>query len=317
MSRIDGPPLIPHVNPISLYIPPLSPSSSPNPSHDYHVFFVPGNPGCIAYYNDFLSFLAKNLSLQKERCEVRRVHVYGHSLANFTKERVNHNHELKAPRKLLSLQEQIQYVEAILEQYVHSSQAEYTDQGFTNGKSPPPLKIILVGHSVGAYVCMEVLRRRRAKEKMQTERPDGSSGLGRMKLIGFIGLWPTITWIGQSPSGRRISLQPPGKGGKSLLMGLDEMKEITADRWDEDIWGAVEPALGNQKLKLIFYFGQNDHWVADHTRDDLIATRTFQEGRPDTWKPKMLVDSEGHSSTTANKTAEFVYEIMLADQKPR
>lgn len=104
-------------------------------------------------------------------------------------------------------------------------------------------------------------------------------------------------------------------------MGLDEMKEITEDRWDEDIWGAVEPALGNQRLKLIFYFGQNDHWVADHTRDDLIATRAFQEDRPETWKPKMLVDGEGipHSfciSKYANKQGILNDTDMAKDTAP-
>lgn len=133
--------------------------------------------------------------------------MYGHSLANFTKEQVNHHHELQTPRKILSLQEQIQHVEATLEKYVHSLQAGNGDQGFTNGKPPMPLKVILIGHSVGAYICMEVLRRRRAKEQMQTEQPDGRSGPERMKLIGCIGLWPTITWIGQSPSGRKISVR--------------------------------------------------------------------------------------------------------------
>ena len=76
-------------------------------------------------------------------------------------------------------------------------------------------------------------------------------------------------------------------------MGLDEMKEITEDRWDEDIWGVANPKPENQNLKLIFYFGQNDHWVADHTRDNLIAARAFQEGTSSAWKPKMLVDHEG------------------------
>lgn len=76
-------------------------------------------------------------------------------------------------------------------------------------------------------------------------------------------------------------------------MGLDEMKEITEDRWDEDIWGFADSKPKNRKLKLVFYFGQNDHWVADHTRDDLIAARAFQEGTSDAWKPIMLVDDGG------------------------
>lgn len=204
MSRTNGTPLVSHVNSERIYIPPLSLSSSSGPSDEYHIFFVTGNPGCIAYYHDFLSLLAENLSMQNERGEVRRVHVYGHSLANFTEAQGGHTSELQGVRKILRLEEQIQYVEVLLEQYVHSLQKGYVDQGFAGRKAPTQLKIILVGHSVGAYICMEVLRRLRAKEKMQSKLPNGGSDVGGIKFVGLIGLWPTITWIGKSPNGRRI-----------------------------------------------------------------------------------------------------------------
>ena len=71
------------------------------------------------------------------------------------------------------------------------------------------------------------------------------------------------------------------------------MQEITEDRWDKDIWGTAEPSHGYTRPKLILYFGQYDHWVADHTRNDLIQTRAYQEGSSDKWKPRMLVDGEG------------------------
>jgi len=73
-------------------------------------------------------------------------------------------------------------------------------------------------------------------------------------------------------------------------MARDEVQEITEDRWDEDLWGtsAMSPY---SKTKLIFYFGQSDHWVADHTRDELITARAGREN--DRWKPKMIIDDEG------------------------
>ena len=75
-------------------------------------------------------------------------------------------------------------------------------------------------------------------------------------------------------------------------MARDEMNEITADRWDEDIWGAADSSSGVRRPKLVFYFGRDDHWVADHTRDELIAARgRGKEGEP--WKAKMLIDDLG------------------------
>ena len=206
MPCANGTSLVSHVNSKSIYIPPTNPSSSSSPSDQYHIFFVTGNPGCIAYYHHFLSLLAENLSMKKETGEVRRVHVYGHSLANFTEEKGGYNDKLKEPMKILNLQEQIQYVEVILEQYVHSLQKGCVDQGLARRHAPTQIKVILVGHSVGAYICMEVLRRQRAMEKMHNKLPNGDDDLGGMKLVGFIGLWPTITWIGKSPSGRKISV---------------------------------------------------------------------------------------------------------------
>lgn len=83
-------------------------------------------------------------------------------------------------------------------------------------------------------------------------------------------------------------------------MGRDEMRDITADRWDEDIWGAAEAvdkrhdatATPLAAPKLFFYFGQKDHWVADRTRDDLIAARASQGGLESRRRPRMEIDTD-------------------------
>ena len=75
-------------------------------------------------------------------------------------------------------------------------------------------------------------------------------------------------------------------------MARDEMREITEDRWDEDIWGSSAASIERPCPKLIFYFGTNDHWVANRTRDELIASRASKEGESENWKPKMLIDDE-------------------------
>lgn len=60
-------------------------------------------------------------------------------------------------------------------------------------------------------------------------------------------------------------------------MAADEMQEITADKWSDDIWGMSSTA--KQPLsKLVFYFGRNDHWVAERTRDEIIAMRGKTKG---------------------------------------
>lgn len=76
-------------------------------------------------------------------------------------------------------------------------------------------------------------------------------------------------------------------------MARDEMKEITEDRWDEEIWGTSIQSPVSKPAKLIFYFGENDHWVADRTRDDLIRARAFKDDQPDERKPRMIIDEDG------------------------
>ena len=75
-------------------------------------------------------------------------------------------------------------------------------------------------------------------------------------------------------------------------MARDEMEEITEDKWDEDFWGPARSGSGIPTPRLIFYFGKDDHWVANRTRDELIAARGYQAGSKDQWKARMLIDDE-------------------------
>lgn len=96
-------------------------------------------------------------------------------------------------------------------------------------------------------------------------------------------------------------------------LARDELSMITEDSWDEGIWGVEHPDSDTKQAipKLVFYFGQKvslrtdcnhksnrsadclkDHWVADHTRDTLIAIRGGI-GAQSTGKPKMLIDQDG------------------------
>ena len=78
-------------------------------------------------------------------------------------------------------------------------------------------------------------------------------------------------------------------------MAEDEIENITEDKWDAEIWGVEhhEPDRKYNIPKLIFYFARNDHWVANHTRDALIAARARGEGEEQTGKPVMIVDKDG------------------------
>ncbi|KIW09403.1 uncharacterized protein PV09_00297 [Verruconis gallopava] len=107
---------------------------------------------------------------------------------------------------------------------------------------------------------------------------------------------------------------------QALYMGADEMRQISSDKWDEEIWGAAHPSrTGIPRPKMFFYFGEKDHWVADRTREDLMKFRGRGNGG-DHWKPKMEIDQNGiphgfcisHSIPIAEKVRQYVKEIVEA-----
>jgi pimeloyl-ACP methyl ester carboxylesterase len=63
----------------------------------------------------------------------------------------------------------------------------------------PTTNVILIGHSVGAYILLEVLRRHLER------RGKGCEDEG-FRVVGGVLLFPTVVDIGKSPSGLRASV---------------------------------------------------------------------------------------------------------------
>ncbi|KAF3934940.1 hypothetical protein ABW19_dt0207846 [Dactylella cylindrospora] len=154
---------------------------TPLPPQDYAIVHIPGNPGLISYYSTFLSALSGYLSdTEIPSCLFT---VFGASLGGFDVSKKPKDSGVNT-YKFYSLQDQITRQVEILEHLISHR---------------PQTKIILMGHSVGSYILLETLRN--LKEK----------GLGG-NIIGGIGLFPTLTHIGKSRSGRKASflLKIPG-----------------------------------------------------------------------------------------------------------
>jgi hypothetical protein len=117
-------------------------------------------------------------------------------------------------------------------------------------------------------------------------------------------------------------------------MAADEMRTITSDKWSDDVWGV---STANEPLtRLFFYFGRNDHWVAERTRDEIIELRGRVDGGPTmsvcelglphafclsewfatslaTGVGLVLIDSStGHNEIMAEKVAAMTMDIVSA-----
>ncbi|KKZ68271.1 hypothetical protein EMCG_06027 [[Emmonsia] crescens] len=394
-----------------------STADEPEPSL---LYFIPGNPGLISYYHTYLSLLSSNISSgaddsagdsgsgsannSNSKGNFPQCIIHGKSLGGF--EVIENEADLSSggPKeaqlqsyyhqstntKLYSLSEQIEHVEQNINDFVDAWHAKNEQtkkkKQVNNGQEEQRgrgVKLILIGHSVGAYIAMEVLRRHREniKQKKPSAPGEGGSG-GTMDIIGGILLFPTVIDIAKSSSGRKLTQllnipylafltsmlvkflvfilpeswlrgvvgafmgSPPGNAidttvgflksrqgvEQAIHMAADEMREITSDKWSDEIWGIASSSSASSPmsastasstpakapLNLVLYFAQQDHWVAGQTRDEIIRARGGMVNRTGSNGPSMLVCEDGvvhgfcirHSDIMAKKTAGWVRSII-------
>lgn len=324
--------------PDEIYFPPPSSSTLAPDSDIYHILFIPGNPGCIAYYQTFLATLHQQLNDESSSAQAA---VYGRSLRGF-EIHASSNHSPLASRFKQGpwgLQAEIDFSEVLLQTYI-TKLAKVTT---SNSKRKP--KLILIGHSLGTYIILELLRRRNERLRKARQRGEWCRD-AEVEIEAAVLLFPTVVDIAKSPNGRSIGwvaglpyaaavvstfarllvgglgmfgvavvvaavkwftgmpddsavitaawLMTRGGVYQSLHLAKDEMKEMTEDKWDDEIWGAANSTHTNNEksktssTKLFFYYSAKDHWIADHTRDELIEAR----GRR---KAEITVEEEGET----------------------
>lgn len=163
------------------------------------IFMISGNPGLIGYYHTFLSLLADKLSSRRAALQSNShssacdFQIYGHSLRGFELE--PEGQDLDAGKLCFDLEEQICYVQGKLEGFLAGSGS--------GAESETRQKVILVGHSVGAYIAMEILRRHRERADARARAGAGSP---EFDIVGGIMLFPTVVDIAKSPSGQKLTV---------------------------------------------------------------------------------------------------------------
>lgn len=315
----------------------------------YILYFITGNPGLIEYYRTFLTHLYG--LLDQSSPPSTSIHVFGRSLSGFEAASTSTSELQEDHRPPFSLQEQISRSQFALETLAKDVREKDHVQD---------VRVILMGHSVGSFILLEIVRRVREIAKAEADA---------VRIAGGVCLFPTVTHIAMSDSGRKATVcqfptpdtsptssrtddhQPlltlphfapiastlahiltlllplpllallirtllsfppsaahttasfiksPHGVHQALHMARDEMREITEDTWSHDIWGIAHPDPSHlpPPVPLRFLFARKDHWVADHTRDELIAARGRAEYTgdgggegEDAWKPVMEIDT--------------------------
>jgi pimeloyl-ACP methyl ester carboxylesterase len=157
----------------------------------YIIYFLTGNPGLVEYYRTFLTHLYGVLTRDTASNRDVEFQVYGRSYSGFEM-RVQDIKTYKY-RKIppYGLQDQIRHAEDDVVEVVE----EVKDNG---GKD---VRVILVGHSVGSYIGLEIVRRLRAH---------GLAGEDfETRISGVVGLFPTVVDIARSESGMKMAVSIP------------------------------------------------------------------------------------------------------------
>ena len=155
---------------------------------EYVIYMIPGNPCLMTYYEPFLSTL---FSLLNDGASFRTfsAHVGGYTLPGFESEPVRQISGVTLPA---SLRSQVRNTEELikigLDNHIHQNAAN---------KSTRPPKIILIAHSVGAYIALEILRR----------RAQGQNDLSKVDIIGGVFICPTVVDIAQSTHGAIVNVR--------------------------------------------------------------------------------------------------------------
>lgn len=246
------------------------PSTTSNPSRRALIYFICGNPGLVEYYTDFLTTLH---TLLQPLSDDTAYDIYGRNLFGF----VDEEHEPFGPgNEPWDLEGQIEGIfDDVAAQRVHGEKGGRYDF------------VILMGHSVGSYIAVEIFHR-------HMQKPDRSPHLNLQ--YGFL-LFPTLTHLAKSPSGVRFEFlrrtipmfsaaAPAGAGlvlkfvplrtlawvvervlgftkqaadvtarwlksrdgvRQAIYMGERELEGIGEERWGEEIWEVAEEAASESE----------------------------------------------------------------------
>lgn len=153
------------------------------------IFFIPGNPGLVEYYRQFLDIIRKRLDARPSN-QNTQFHLHGASLAGFDVSRSRKTPSASQDLPL-SLDAQVKDVYSRLDTTVSRLRSEHDIKD--------DLSIVVIGHSIGAYMVLQTVAQ---WQKMARQGPTC------MKLSAGICLFPTIYELAISPTGRQVGVSP-------------------------------------------------------------------------------------------------------------
>lgn len=157
-----------------------TPTSSTKGNRTYIIYFITGNPGLIGYYTIFLSHLFALLTSSNAPLAGIDILITGRSLSGFSVSGASRDTAaIGAPP--FTVAQQLDHSEAHIRQVV---------DGVREKDAERDVRVILMGHSLGTYMTLELVRRLK----------------GKMRIVGGICLFATVMELAKSSSGVKFSV---------------------------------------------------------------------------------------------------------------
>jgi pimeloyl-ACP methyl ester carboxylesterase len=261
---------------------------------------IPGNPGLISYYTPFLETL-RSLLDEKEAKEDCRYAFYicGTNLLGFDDADHVPAFGTRAAGGVktepFELEDQIRWC---------CERVQETDKAaLGNGKVFDD--VVLIGHSVGAYIALEVFNRHH-----QARRGDAGNPLGEVKLKAGILLFPTVSHIAKSSSGKKLDWIRRTPVLDSSVHHFAKGLVSVCPRWL--LAAAVRRLLGFPEhaaaATMHFLCSRDGIWQALHLGKDEMRTITEEKWTEDLWE---IEDAEDGSSTVS--ATKFFFHFARQD----
>ncbi|KAG8374051.1 hypothetical protein BUALT_Bualt11G0090700 [Buddleja alternifolia] len=250
-----------------------------------HILFIPGNPGVVSFYTDFLESLYELLG--------GTASVTGNYWPYISLREAGVSMDWESGR-LFSLQEQINH------------KISYIEQELQDVEQP----IVLVGHSIGSYISLEIFKRFQQKViyciglyPFLALNIASSTQSSIRRLAMTPSLCAALSYIGAllgklpDPISRFLVTKSMGKSWSSsavevlcthvlqyhtirnmLFMAMTEFKKLP----EKPDWDFIR----GKKSQIAFLFGLDDHWGPLHVYEEI------RKQVPDVC---LEVEHEGHS----------------------
>jgi pimeloyl-ACP methyl ester carboxylesterase len=267
------------------------------------IFFIPGNPGLVAYYVPFLSTLRQLLDEKEARQDCRHAfHIYARNLLGF--EDSDHDPAfgtLAADGVRIepyTLEDQIRCLCEQVHEINASALPPFPADGSAEGRARVFDQVILIGHSVGAYIALEIFNRHHHSAP--------SSPLSSVKLTAGILLFPTVSHIARSRSGQKLDLL---RRTPFLDRTAHHMAKGFADLWPRWLLEAiVRRVLGQPehaaRATISFLTSKDGIWQALHMGKDEMRTISEEKWSEDLWE---IQDAQADGETRLAAAKFFFY----------